>query len=121
MPDRETASHLGSCRRIHQSGDSKEVVCGPKHVRGELVATVAAEASLSEVADGFHPTEDFLNSFAEALTDRVARLARRASVNRGPALPGDVLRDVGRDVPVAACRDEVPRVEALVPGQGRTP
>ena len=40
-----------------------------------------------EIADGFHPAEDFLHPFAQALTDGVARVAGGAAVDgRVPAL-----------------------------------
>ena len=38
-----------------------------------------------EIADGFHPAEDFLHPFAQALTDGVARMAGGAAYP--PPLP----------------------------------
>src|SRR5665648_1099768 len=56
----------------------------PGHPLGSSVS------GFPEIADGFHPAEDFLHPFAQALTDGVARMTGGAAVD-------------GRIPPLAVC------------------
>src|SRR6476646_3960911 len=55
--------------------------------------TSAAVTELTQPADRLHPAEDFFNPFPGALADRVARMPRRARIERATVL---LLRDVRR-------------------------
>src|SRR5450755_2246178 len=98
-----------SCRRPEQLGQPDEVIgC---HCQGKLEpqACGSAQHGPGEPADGLAPAERLLGSFALLLTDRVTRVACRASVDRRGAV-GRVLRDVRRDVEVAQIVDEITRI-----------
>ena len=53
----------------------------------------AAMVELAQIPDGLHPAEDFFDALTSALTEIVARVARRASVQGAAVfLEGDVRR-----------------------------
>jgi hypothetical protein len=64
-----------------QLGDAHKIVGGSR--QGELPADPrgAAMACLAQAAYGFHPAKSFLDTFADALADRVTGMARGAAID----------------------------------------
>src|SRR5688572_5270495 len=84
------------CWGGNQTGHSDQIVGRSDEVRGQLRSLDAFEARSPKAADGLRPAEDFLDALSNALAHGVARMARRAPIDRrGTA---GVLRHVGRDV-----------------------
>jgi hypothetical protein len=65
-------------------------------VRCELIPGEHAVSRLAEVADGLEPAEDLLDTFSDALAELVSGVACGPLVDLRAAVPGDLLRDVGR-------------------------
>src|SRR5262249_12102477 len=78
----------------------------------------ALESCTSEAADGLHPAEDFLDELSLTLADQVTGVARSPVVDRrrSPWVAG--LRDMRRDIDVAAVADEGCCVVPLVGADG---
>ena len=72
-------------------------------------------AQLAQQPGRFHPAEDFFDAFAAPLTDRVARMPRRARIDRALTR---LLRDVRRDAHVPTLVDEARGVVRLVAADG---
>ena len=69
----------------------------------------------AEAADGLHPAEDFFDALAHALTDVVAGVPRRPSVQRAALL---LERDVRRGLELPQRLDKAARVIAFVAADG---
>ena len=73
--------------------------------------------SFPEIAHGFHPAEDFLHPFAQALTEDIARMASGTPVNgRSPALA--VLGHVGHSIQGAQREDKFPNIISFITAHG---
>src|SRR5207302_2039797 len=87
--------------RCHRGGNqpdhSHQVVGGRHQIASQLGPCQASVTRASEATGGFHPAEDLLNAFADALADGIADVARRAPVDR-TASPASVLRHMRRDL-----------------------
>jgi hypothetical protein len=79
------ASRRNRCRQV---ADSHQIVRrGGEGEHSAHPAVLASVPSLPEIPHGFHPAEDFLHPFSQALTDGIPRMAGGAAVNGGlPAL-----------------------------------
>jgi hypothetical protein len=84
---------------VVECGDADQVVNGGGHLEPGPVAVLADVSELSAGADGFDPSEGFLNPFSDPLADLIAGVAggspidRRATVRR---VLGDVRGEPGR-------------------------
>ena len=87
---------------VDELGDAKEVVSSTDQVSSELGAVSAAIATSPQASDGLDPSEDLLDTRADALTDGVAGMAYGATIDGRPAVRvlSDVRGDVGPDVAV---------------------
>src|SRR5262245_50283351 len=95
-----------------------QVICGggERHVPiGELAATMP---QLPETADGFHPSEYFLNELAPLLTRRIAGVPRRPAIDRALL---HLARDVWRDALRTHRGYETRDIKALVRADRRRP
>jgi len=108
----------GSCGELRRSGSrcslqqpthSQEIVGGTHEVRGERSALAPFEASAPEIRYRLGPAEDFLDAFANALTDFIARMPRRSPVDGRAAVVCNVLCNVRRGLAKVAADDEVLR------------
>src|SRR5579883_1043677 len=70
---------------------------------------------LPQHADRLQPAEHFLNPFSFPLADPVSFVSRRPPINRAPATPLVMLRDVRSGVHPAHLFDEISGVVPLVP------
>src|SRR5258708_23584555 len=68
-----------------QRAHTDQVVCRSGEEKVPIHAIPAAMTELAQPADGFPPAEDFFNTFSRPLTDGVAGMSRRPSV-QGAAL-----------------------------------
>ena len=94
-----------------------QIVCSSGEEKLPVYARPAAMMKLSQSADGFHPAEDFLDALPRALTQVVAAVPRRASVERvALGLAGDVRRRI--ELPQRL--DEAACVIAFVGSDGYT-
>src|SRR5436309_3488518 len=75
-------SASSSCSGRAELSDSNEVVRSSNQVSMHLHSRPPAIASLAQSADRLHPTESFLHLLAYPLTERVARIADSARVER---------------------------------------
>src|SRR5450631_3158756 len=98
-----------------QCAHADQVVRGRGEEKLPIHASPSAMAELAEPPDGLHPTEDFFDAFAQTLTDVVARVPRRASV-QGAALLFE--GDVRRGVKLPQRLDKAARVVAFVAADG---
>ena len=94
---------------LHAAGCTRRPRSTPR-----AACVAALEPRSSEVADGLHPAEDLLDPLADSLADGVAGVAASSGRRWRPRRRAGVLRDVRRDAALAAVRDEVARVVALV-------
>jgi hypothetical protein len=100
--------------RCHQVAEAHQVICHGgegEHPPHPLHASVSG---FPKIAHGFHPTEDFLYPFAQALTDSVAPVTGGAAVN-GRGTPCAVLGRMGHGPEGAQRVDKLPGVISLVP------
>jgi len=81
-------SFFGSGRsRCRQVAYSHQVDAGPVRVNTQAHPFYSSVTGFPEIADGFHPAENFLHLFPQALTDGVAGMAGSPVVDgRVPAL-----------------------------------
>ena len=79
----------------------------PGHPLGSSVS------GFPEIADGFHPAEDFLHPFAQALTDGVARMAGSAAVD-GRIPPFAVLGHMRHGIQDTQRLDKLPRIISFI-------
>src|SRR5688500_5874209 len=70
---------LGSCGGL-QRAHADQIVGGRGEEKLPVHASPSTMTELPEPTDGLHPPEDFFDAFAHALTDVIARVARRAPV-----------------------------------------
>lgn len=96
-------------------GDAEQVVGCPDEAQGEVRLSYSLEARLAEEPDHLGPAEDLLDSSADALAERVARVARGAPVDRW--LVALDHRYVRCDVALAQGGDEIARVVAALASQ----
>src|SRR6516165_3966308 len=90
-----------------------QVVRGDREREHPLDPLLTAMPQLAESAHRLQPSEDLFNALALPLTDGVARMPRRAAVDRTPAVRV-VLRDMRGDLPVAQLGHKVLRIVVLV-------
>ena len=75
---------FGSRRnRRRQVADAHQIVRRGGEGEHPAHPVLASVSSLPEIPHGFHPAEDFLHPFSQALTDGVPRMAGGATVNGG--------------------------------------
>src|SRR5712691_1917201 len=115
----ETGAVIQSVSRGRvQGADADQVV----RRRGEQELPVHAPSAtvpeLAQSADGLHPAEDFLDAFAGALTDGIARMPGGPRIERATVL---LLCDMRRRLQVAQGLYEAAGVVALVATNGDTP
>ena len=89
-----------------ECGDADQVVDGGGHFEPGPVAVLADAAEFASTANGFDPSEGFLDPFAFALTDVVAAVAGGARVDRRSSSAG-VLSDVRGEPGRTDVSDEV--------------
>jgi len=89
---RKVRAYLPSRRRLHRKiSHPYQVVGGYGEGKDPADPALASMASLPQEGNGFEPPKDLLDPFADALTDLVARVARRTPVNgRAFIFPGNV-------------------------------
>jgi len=75
-------------------------------------------AHLAQQGNGLEPAETLLDSLPLPLADAVACMTRRPLVEGTAAAPTVILRDMWRDLHVAALGDEISRVKAFVAAHG---
>jgi hypothetical protein len=110
-----------SCGCGHQPSDSEQIVGGGHQIGVHLHPRAATVASLEQTAHRFHPAERLFDSFAHPLTDRVAGMAHRTSINRRSSAARQVLRYMRSDSERTAGGHELARVVALVTAHGDAP
>src|SRR3990170_6152630 len=89
---RSTSPSFRSCHRLRlQPLQPHQVVRGPDEGEQPSDFLPAPQLHLSQHADYLHPSEALFHAFPFLLTDRVARVPGRASVNRTRPVRG-VLR-----------------------------
>ena len=84
--------HAAASRELRQA---RQTVGGGREGEGLADAFAATELRPLLAGDRLDPAERLLDPLTDALADRVARVSRRAPVDRRRA-PARVLRDVGR-------------------------
>src|SRR5258707_5543800 len=92
--------------RGEKFGHSDEVVRRGDHMARQLGASDTFVSRSAEAADGLHPSEDLFNALAKPLADGVARVTRRACIDRRTTTPSRVAGHVRGDVHRAAIIDE---------------
>src|SRR5215469_8874681 len=110
-----------SCSSRAELGDSDEVVSSRHQVSMHLHSQASTIASLAQTADRLHPAKRLLDLLAEQLTERITRMAYRASVERRTTGARMILRDVRSDPERTAGRDEVAGIVTLITAQGDAP
>jgi len=101
-----------------QGGDADEVVHRSGHQEPGSVALQTDVAQLASTGDRLHPAEGFLDSFANAQADHVARVRRGACVDRAAPV-GGVLGHVRGHAQRATAGDEVPGGVVVLAGTVR--
>jgi hypothetical protein len=76
---------LGSCAGL-QRAHADQVVRRRGEEKLPIYASAPAVTELAQPGDGLHPAEDFFNALARPLTDVVAGMSRRASIERAALL-----------------------------------
>src|SRR6185312_2154628 len=129
--DLQSICPLGSCRFVRlpcrlvslrrPRRDRTQYSCDAHDVarrHGELeVLVYAPHPAVDRLADAPHclgPAEMLLDALADRLAQRIAPMARRASINRAAPAPGVIACYVRRDVAFAARGDKVLGVIGLV-------
>src|SRR5215471_13482741 len=79
--------------RGRQSDDADQVVRGRDEIARQAGPRQAAEARAAEATDGFHPAEDLFDPCTLALTDAIASMPCRTSIDGAPS-PSGVLGHV---------------------------
>src|SRR6266404_352381 len=100
----------------HQLSHSHQVVSGRREDEDPVHAFGAAMAQLAQQAHRLQPTEDLFDPFALLLTDLIALVARRATIDGRFAI-GIVLGHVRRHLQFAQVFHELMRVVVLVTTQ----
>src|SRR5215472_15679560 len=93
-----------SCRSGPQSRDSEQVVGGGDQIGVHLHSFAATVASFAQTADGLHPAEGLLDSFAYPLADRIIRMMGGPCAEGGASGSRLILRHVRSDVERATAR-----------------
>ena len=102
-------------RPAQQCAQTDQVIDGRGERQDPIDQFAATVAQFAEQPDRFHPSERLLDQFPFPLTDHVARMPGRATID-GRVL--GLLRDVRRDVQIATGRDKAGDVVVLVPADG---
>lgn len=102
------------CPRNREISQTHQVV--GRYRQGEIPVNLghAPVAGLAQIADGLDPTEHLLDALADAQTQRIARMARGATIDGRAALALRVLGHMGRDLQPAQIADELLGIVALV-------
>src|SRR6516225_4658269 len=110
---------VGSDGPREEASHPDDVVGGGREGEDPLHEGAAAMAKLPEAADRLHPPEGLLDELPFTLTDRVARVPRRPSVDGAGAVPGrSVLGDVRRGSQVPQSGDTPALIVRLVTRDG---
>src|SRR5215207_3447731 len=111
----------GSCGRRTQRDDPFDVERGAGEDEERVHRGEAAQLHLTQTGNRLEPREGALDAGPRMLTHRIAVVSRRARVDRAPASPGIVLRDMRRDIDLAHLVDEVGRIIGFVGPHGAMP
>jgi hypothetical protein len=99
----------------------RQIVSGGCEGEGPSDALATAELGSLLAGDGLDPAEGLLDPFADALAHVIARVSRRAAVNRRGTPPIGILRDVRRRIHRAQFIDEVRCVVGFVGAESNGP
>jgi hypothetical protein len=108
--DHAAASSFGNRIRLHAAAVSETI---------QAICFMALAAGLAHEAARLHPTEAFVDPFADTAADGITWMTRRAAINDGAPVRY-VLRNVRRPAQGANFRHEVRHVIALVRSQDYT-
>jgi hypothetical protein len=109
---------FGSGRnRYRQVAYSHQIVSCGREGEHPVHPFYSSVTGFPETADGFHPAEDFLHPFLQALTDGVARMAGGPAVDgRVPALA--VLGHMRHGIQDPQRLDKLPSIISFITGHG---
>src|SRR3954447_18135695 len=121
LPGRSRAARVGakdaSRAGRQQAAESHNVVRGSTEGEDPVHQSAATMPQFAKPADGLDPSKGLLDELALALTDGIARMARRAAIDAAAPLRG-VLCHMRRDVHLPQGRDECRHVVPFVHPQG---
>src|SRR6266576_211343 len=113
LPKRPIAFGRSLSGNLGHISDSYQVVGGGSELEDPAHQPQSAVSGLAQQSHGLQPAEDFFHSFALALTNLIARMARRARIDRtSPVLI--TLGHVRRHLAGAQVSHKVFRVVSLV-------
>ena len=112
--NRPRARRRVSCGRGAQPDDPFDIERRAGEDEERIDGREAAQFHFAQASNGLEPRKGSLDARPRMLTHRVARVSRRAGIDRAPTASGVVLRDVRGYVDFAHLLDEVDGVIRFV-------